>query len=294
MADYYVRLANNGLTVIEDFWAVEGNVAHQGIVPSQPGTHYADAGEDIMTTLHKRFSVGKFHKLLLGPGGYFPRMARPDSTKPEFSPGYNPDQSVPARNIRTIATGQLHVLIQELQQICQVVQPEKANFSAYGHEIRNIIILACTEVEAQWKNILEANNQQGKSRFDYVKLARPMKLGEYRVALSWYPWLRPITPFAKWLPVPRGSKQHLPWYDAYNAIKHDREKNFARAKLIYALESVTGCFVMLCAQYGWDFAKRGENARDAFFRLINAPKWGPSEIYTPPYGATPKGRSYPF
>ncbi|MDE2167363.1 MAG: hypothetical protein KGJ66_13625 [Alphaproteobacteria bacterium] len=294
MADYYVRLIDDGLTIIEDFWAVEDNVAHQGIVPSQLGTHYANSGEDIMTTLQKRFSVGTFHKLLLGPGEYFPRMARPDSIKRECSPGHYPDRSDAARNIRTTNTGQLHVLIQELQQICQVVQPEKANFAAYGHEIRNIIILACTEVEAQWKNILEANGQQGESRLDYVRLALPMKLGEYRVALAWYPWLEPIAPFEKWVPVPRGSKQCLPWYDAYNNIKHDPEKNFAQATLIHALKSITACFVMLCAQYGWDFAKRGEAAEDAFFRLIEAPRWGPSEIYAPPCGTTPKERPYPF
>ena len=99
-------------------------------------------------------------------------------------------------------------------------------------------------------NILEANGQKAESWLDYVKLSLPMKLGEYRVALPWYPWLDPIAPFEKWVPTKRGEKQLLPWYDAYNDIKHDREKNFAEAKLIHAIKSVTGCFVMLCAQYG--------------------------------------------
>jgi hypothetical protein len=193
--------------------------AHEDIMPSQLGTHYAEPGEDMMTTLRKRFTGGEFHKLQLGPGDYYPRMARPGSTVPECSPGHYPNQSPDAIRVRTTSTGQLHVLIQQLQRICQVIQPETGNFNAYGHEIRNIIVLACMEVETQWKNILVANGQKGKSRTDYVKLALPMKLGEYAVALPWYPWLDPITPFKNWVPVPPEEKQFLPWYDAYNDIK---------------------------------------------------------------------------
>jgi hypothetical protein len=65
-------------------------------MPSQLGTHYADPGEAMITTLQKRFPAGRFHKLLLAPGEYFPRMARPSSTRPEDSPGHNPDQSAAA------------------------------------------------------------------------------------------------------------------------------------------------------------------------------------------------------
>jgi hypothetical protein len=120
------------------------------------------------------------------------------------------------------------------------------------------------------------------------------EIGEYLVALPWYPWLDPIAPFKNWVPVPKDCKQYLPWYDAYNAIKHDREKDFAKAKLRYAFQALTGCFVMLCAQYGWGFAKRKDVAADAFFQLIKAPKWGPSEIYVPPLGTTYKATPYSF
>jgi hypothetical protein len=130
MTDYYVRVLNDGISIIEKFWAVEKTLAHEDIVPSQLGTHHAEPGEDIMTTLRKRITGGKFHKLQLGPGEYYPRMARPSSTRPECSPGYNPDPDPAARNVRTVSTGQLHALIQELQRVCQVVQPEKANFHA--------------------------------------------------------------------------------------------------------------------------------------------------------------------
>lgn len=295
MTDYYVQVIDGGLSVSEQFWAVGDGVAHRGIIPSPIGTNYADEQEDIMATLQKRgFPVEKFHKLLLKPGEYFPRMARPDSTLADCSPGRNPDESIAVRDRRTIGTGQLHALIQWLQGIFRVIHPGEDNFSAYGHEIGNIIIIACTEIEAQWKGILKANAQSARNRNDYVKLSSAMRLTEYRVALPWYPWIEPITPFEKWIPPEHGERQHLPWYDAYNDIKHDRENKFIEAKLIYALEAVTGYFVMLCAQYGWDFAKRDNTAENAFFLLVEAPRWRPSEIYVPPFGKGFHARSYPF
>jgi hypothetical protein len=291
--DYYVQVANDGFSTIEKFWRVDATVAHQGIIPSQLGTHRADPGEEMIVTLRKRFLGAQFHKLQLAPGEYFPRMARPSTTLHESSPGHNPDHSPAALNIRTTSTGQLHALIQELQQICKVVHPIRKNFKTYGHEIRNIIIIASTEVEAHWKNILKANGCNGRSTREYVKLSQPMRLGEYRVVLPWYPWLEPIAPFENWMPG-EAPTQRLPWYNDYNNIKHDRETNFAQATLINALKSVTGCFVMLCAQYGWDFARSGEASTDVFFRLIDVPRWEPSEIYVPPIGLKLKKRLYPF
>lgn len=162
MADHYVRVIDDGESITEEFWSVDATIAHKGIIPSQLGTHLADPGEDMIVTLRKRFPAGQFHKLQLAPGEYFPRMARPSSTRLECSPGYNPDHSAAARNTRTTSTGQLHALIQELQEICMVVHPISNNFATFGHEIRNILIIASTEVEAHWKNILKANGVGGQ------------------------------------------------------------------------------------------------------------------------------------
>src|SRR5262249_22567151 len=94
------------------------------------GTHYADPGEDMMTTLRKRFPGGEWHKLQLGPGEYYPRMARPSSLDLDSSLGYYPDESPDALRIRTLSTGQLHVLIQELQRICQVIRKRRSQATA--------------------------------------------------------------------------------------------------------------------------------------------------------------------
>jgi hypothetical protein len=260
--------------------------------PSPLGTFKAEPGEDILTTLGKRVPEWELHKLDLGLGEYFPRMARPGSIRPDLSPGSNPDESTSALCTRTISTGQLHALIQELQAICRVVHPAKANFKVYGHEIRNLLIIAATEVEAQWKGVLQANHAKAETRSDYVKLSPAMKLEDYEVAIPWFPWLEPIKPFEGWMPTKKGAKQRFPWYDAYNAVKHDRENAFDQGTLEDTFHALAACFVMLCAQYGWQFVRRPGQIGDAFFQLIKAPIWAPKEIYL--LGSPAKEVNYPF
>jgi hypothetical protein len=102
-----------------------------------------------------------------------------------------------------------------------------------------------------------------------------------------------IVPFKGWKPSDSPSKD-LTSYGAYNDIKHDRETQFSQATLRNAFNAVTACFVMLCAQYGWDSALKGDAALRAFFRLTQAPKWAPAEIYILPFDTTYKERSYSF
>jgi hypothetical protein len=298
MTAYYVQISSSTPSAIEThpweeaYWRVDNTMAERiDTMPSELTIHNAESSEEMIDTLQKRFPGTRFYKLELAPGEYFPRMARPVSAHPEAGPDYSPDRSAVARNARTESTGQLHALIDELEQICRVVHPIDANFAAFGHAIRNIIILASTEVEAHWKNILKANGEKARSTKDYVKLTAPMKLGQYGVVLSYYPWIEPIFPFKGW--VPNTPTKTLKWYESYNNIKHDRQTNFAEATLLSALKAVTGCYVMLCAQYGRRYLEE-DGGSSAFFQIIRVPHWEPSEIYVLPFGSQLKERHFPF
>jgi hypothetical protein len=286
VTEYYVQVLNNPIEA-DKFWKVDehGDATRIDVVTSDRTFRAVNFLKDFPGTY--------FHKLRLAPGEYFPRMARPSDIDPKSSPGWNPDKSGEISEIRATSTGQLHALIGQLEQICRVIHPTPKNDGAFGHEIRNILILACTEAEAQWKGILKANGVEKKKTTtnDYILLAEPMRLYEYKVELTYYPWLDPIVPFEGWRRMGSPTKD-LGWYHAYNLVKHDREANFERATLRHALQAVAGCFVILCAQYGWDFASRGPEAFRAFFRLKGAPVWPPSEIYVP-FGA-PRERQYEF
>lgn len=166
----------------------------------------------------------------------------------------------------------------QLEEIFRTVHPVSANFDAFGHDIRNLLILASTEVEAHWKGVLAANGVRGSTTKHYVRLADVLKLKEYAIRLPFYPWLEVIRPFERWVPSDTPTKD-LGWYDAYQAVKHDRENQFNRATLMNALHAVCGCAVMLFAQFGTSgFHYQVEI--NSFFELAEAPVWHPSETYS--------------
>jgi hypothetical protein len=288
---FYVQTSAGGIlpSQVLGVWDVDATIAQRiGVTDSSGLSRFpATAGKSALETLRSSFPPGTtFDELELEPGEYYPGMARPTLG----GTWGNPDQSANAMYRRASATGQLHALIQQLEHICRVVQPEDTNLRAYGHEIRNVLILACTEVEAQWKAILKAHKTPAESTKDYAKLSSPMKLSEYSVEFPYYPWMPAIHPFENWQ---HGTKD-LPWYGAYNSVKHNRDEHFAEATLQRAFQALSGFFVMLCAQYGWDFALTGDAASRAFFRLHAYPQWSASECHVPAYGGTLRERPYRF
>lgn len=233
-----------------------------------------------------------FSRLSLDPGRYFPRIARPSNHSLNKSPGFNPNTIRERPSIET-SNGQLIALKEQIERIFRVVQPHPDTMGVFGHDIRNLLILASTEVEAHWKSVLLANGSEGRTTNDYVKLAAPMKLNEYAVSLPFYPWLEPVRPFLNWN-INGSPTRDLSWYDAYNHVKHDREVNFTKATITNALNALCGCFVMMCAQFGeLNYWARPELR--SFFHLSQSPIWNPSDVYCwPVRGEEFTPLNYPF
>jgi hypothetical protein len=267
------------------------------------GTYYrVEAGKNIWETLRHQTpwflpdSKSRFHETVLKPGQYYPRMARPFDHKPYEVPDECPGAQSDA-NFIAGAQGQLATLVRQLDRICQTVQPVPANYSSFGHDIRNLLILACTEVESHWRGILKANGVvlERPTTNDYVKLRCAMRLGEYAVRFPSYPWIEPIHPFAGW-GSSRKPSQDLVWYGAYNAIKHDLENEFPRANLANAFAAIAGCAVMMVAQFGLANGLGRPQDIWTYFDISEVPKWHPSDVYMHPYGEAPswQAAAYPF
>jgi len=304
---YYIRLAptQNGSSPqvwkIDDCTAVRVGVSNP---EGGPGTYFrAEPGESIwdalrrMTPWFEPDATCPFHKTVLKPGEYYRRMARPIDQHPHETPGWSPGARHEVDNM-AIARGQLTALMRQLDRICQTVQPTQTTFTAFGHDIRNLLILACTEVESHWRGVLAANGVM-RDRFstnDYVKLCPAMRLDEYSVSFPSYPWLSPIKPFEGWGTTGKPS-QELGWYNAYNAVKHNREAEFERGTLASALAAVSACVVMMVAQFGIPAGLGQRSELQAFFNISATPTWPLSEVYIYPYG---EGQtdwaavSYPF
>ena len=255
---YYLRVVPDRPSL--EAWKIDSHVASRlGIANPErsPGTYFKAApGETIWEAIQRQTpwfepdGESPFHEARLKPGQYYPRIARPIEQHPHEAPGWSPGARYEA-NVIAIARSQLIALIRRLDRICQTVHPVMRTFGTFGHDIRNLLIIACTEVEAHWRGVLVANGLK-RDRYttnEYVSLMPAMKLDEYAVTFPCYPWLDAIYPFRDW-----GSSgkptQDLKWYEAYNAVKHDRETEFERATLRHVFEAVSACFVMVAAQFG--------------------------------------------
>lgn len=146
----------------------------------------------------------------------------------------------------------IRLLIQQLDELLAYIEPSKEGLSSYSHKTRELLILACTEVENQWKSILDRANVSptGNSSFttrDYVKILPKFFLNEFSLYLRNSCLPTTIKPFSSWSN--RIPTQSLSWYDAYNATKHDRYNNFDSAKLIHVLNSVAANIVLYASRF---------------------------------------------
>lgn len=266
-------------------WFIDDRTARRAGVSDPekgPGTFFqAEPGEDVWDCLRRltpwlnpEVTEGRFHAMELGPAEYYPRIARPDALGDGQMPtAPNIDLSYAANS-----KAQLLLLVRRLENICLAVQPSATTLEVYGHEIRNLLILAATEAEMHWRGVLKANRADVKPRLttsDYVKLLTPLKLGDYEIRFRGYPDLPPVLPFENWSPAE--PTQSLPWYAAYHAVKHNREEEFERGTLAHAFSAVAACTAMFVAQFGWHHI--GGPVMNTV--AVQTPRWEVGEMYLP-------------
>jgi hypothetical protein len=219
----------------------------------------------------------------LDAGEYHPRMFRSIYPQGQGYPSPEETGETPFGEF-LLSVEQESILCDDLSSICRVVHPSPANKSAFGSAIRNLLMATCTEIESQFKGIMTANRYPTPphdrwSTKDYVRVCAPMKLDEYKVRPLRYRASPPITPFIGWNA--GQPTKSLPWYDAYNATKHDRQGNLNRATLEHAIAAVAALNVLLLAQYGLQSLMRYP-AAFAFFSVESLPLWEARDCSYPP------------
>ena len=281
---HYLRIDGSGKG--QEIWRIDDNEAVRlGVTNPKdgPGAYFRrEESETIWQAIGRMTpwfhdDVSPFHQTTLGPRQFYPRIARP------LAPGVGHSLRSPSADreadVVAMGRGQATALMRQLDLICQTVHPASETLDVFGHQIRNLLILAATEVETHWRGVLVANGvlKDRYSTADYVRLLKPMRLDEYAVAFPSQPWLPSVTPFAHWdADRPTAS---LDWYDAYNAVKHNREHDFARASLRHAFSAVSAVIVLLAAQFSRSIGLGGASELSAYFRFSQTPIWSPAEIY---------------
>lgn len=138
----------------------------------------------------------------------------------------------------------LGILIQKLQDILLYVEPSKNGLETYSHKIRELLILACTELECTFKTYNLGKNQGMK---DYVKILSMVNLAKHKLSLVGYTNPYKCCPFEKW-----NAKQptkSLPWYDAYNQVKHNKGDSFHLATLENCINAIAANIVLFAVRY---------------------------------------------
>jgi hypothetical protein len=282
---WYVRDRINGQP--RQLWLFENHTATRiGVTNPETGAgtfFRALPGESFLDCLRRQTSwldpsvtAGRFHCMSLGPGKFFPRIARPLvlAREPRLWSSIVPADKAFVASARS----QLTLLTRKLENICQTVQPSERTLNVYGHEIRNLLILAVTEVEMHCRGILTANGAQA-SQFNtnqYVKLAEPLRLSDYAISFRDFPDLQPVQPFSGWSRA--DPTRSLPWYAAYNGVKHNREGEFESGTLQCAFQAVSACIALMVAQFG----PTALNVELSSTVSLTFPDWPIGEMYVSP------------
>lgn len=146
----------------------------------------------------------------------------------------------------------LRILLDKLDDIFLYVEPDQNGIRSFGHKSRELLILACTEVENMWTSFfnkagITSSNGRRFTTQDYVKLLPKLCLGEFQISFKNYN-VRKFQPFINWNAAQ--PTKSLSWYDAYNKTKHDRNNAFSSATLENVMDAITANVVMFCAKYG--------------------------------------------
>lgn len=142
------------------------------------------------------------------------------------------------------------LIIKDLLKLFEYIEPAENNLIAYSHRTYELLLRASTEFETNCKRILEENGySSNRGRLgikDFYKINQSSKLGSYEIVLKeWYPNEKRLQPFLNW----KNGHHSLPWYQAYNNVKHDRHKNFQDASLENVLLATSGLYAILFSQF---------------------------------------------
>ncbi len=162
------------------------------------------------------------------------------------------------------------LLEQDLIKTFDYVEPVVQNSKTYSHRYYEIILRAGTEFENICKQILLENGfteaqLEHTNIVDYFEVVKEFELFDYCFSSPLLnDWSTPgltgsnVSPFMMWTgcntydDVQNNYKganlEH--WYQIYNSVKHNREKNFELANLENAIFSVVALGILLCSQYG--------------------------------------------
>ena len=232
---------------------------------------------ELIANLKKRRGDGDYRQAVCFPGEYHPRVWRGTESPAPEDTGH--------RQALIDSLLVCHQMVGQLREVFYCVHPDISQLSVFGNRQRELLLLSCTEIESAWRSIFRENQSDPAAALgrlttnDYVKTKEPMRLDEWSVELAYFPHLGTLTPFSGWdYQAPTAS---LPWYHAYNSVKHDREGSLNQATLGQVLDATAALYIMVAAQFGPPFISETTISVNDF-RIVHYPDWPLDKYYTRP------------
>lgn len=146
------------------------------------------------------------------------------------------------------------VLLQDdIREVFRFIEPSDTNQDTYSLRTVDLLVRTCVEVEANFKSIFRANryaraeSNANLNATDYFKINRSHYLSDYRIRVPhWTGDHFERRPFQAWS---KPDYEPLPWYQAYNDVKHDRALALPRGSFRHLIDAWCGLQVLLTAQF---------------------------------------------
>jgi hypothetical protein len=184
------------------------------------------------------------------------------------------------------------ILQKDFQLLTEYIETADQNLGAYSFRTHEFLVRTCIEIEANFKAILQENGYVSPKNWtmaDYEKVNASHHLASYEVKVPyWRGNLGVRAPFLGW-----ANGTSLPWYQAYNATKHDRHQEFLRATFGSCVDAMCGLAALLSSQFiNEDFSPASgamlvdgafsdgfDDGIGGYFRIKFPADWSPTEVY---------------
>ena len=131
-------------------------------------------------------------------------------------------------------------LEEDLSSTSRYIEP-KGQESVYSFEFAKLLVLACIEIEAVFKEIClticENKLPQDIGKYKEIVLGKYPKIVESTVSIRKLG--KDIKPFENW------DKCKLSWWDAYQKVKHSREKYFVFATYLNVVTAISALHILI-------------------------------------------------
>jgi hypothetical protein len=172
-------------------------------------------------------------------------------------------------------------IVDDIESCFDIASPSTSNFDVFGTQFEKIIYFSCVGVESLFNKVLADSgiDTDRTNTATFVKLKPLLRIDEYALSLVQYPWLPKLEPFFGWTDASPSTS--LPWFDAYNSLKHSKVTNQHRATMRNALSAAAAHYALSYAVFGNQMFT-GYLSEHFFFHFERMPNWQIDELYFPP------------